>query len=57
MKSYNTDGHQQAWARYLASLPPEQKCDCGGEIQGQCYSRCYGDLAKGGAPRPAQKVG
>jgi hypothetical protein len=49
--------HQQAWARYVASLPPEQKCDCGCEIQGQCYGRCYGDLAKRGAPRPAQKAG
>lgn len=56
MKSYVND-NQQAWARYLASLPPEQKCNCGGEMQGQCYGRCYGDLAKGGAPRPAQKAG
>jgi hypothetical protein len=44
----------QAWARYLASLPPAQKCECGHEIQGQCYGRCYGDRAKGGAPRPPQ---
>jgi hypothetical protein len=54
MKSYIHED-RQAWARYLASLPPGQKCDCGGEIQGQCYGHCYGDLAKGGAPRPAQK--
>jgi hypothetical protein len=46
--------HEQAWARYLASLPPERKCDCGCEMQGQCYGRCYGDRAKGGAPRPTQ---
>ena len=52
MYNYVND-HQQAWARYLASLPPERKCDCGSEMQGQCYGRCYGDLAKGGAPRPA----
>jgi hypothetical protein len=54
MNSYvNKD--QQAWTRYLASLPTEQKCNCGGEIQGHCYGRCYGDLKKGGASRPPRK--
>ncbi len=48
---------QQAWARYLATLPPEQKCACGAEMRGQCYGRCYGDLSKGGGPRPGQKPG
>jgi hypothetical protein len=56
MKSF-IDGDQQAWARYLASLPPEQKCECGREIRGQCYGACYGELAKGGASRPAQEKG
>jgi hypothetical protein len=54
MNSY-VKKHQKAWTRYQASLPPGQKCNCGGEIQGQCYGHCYGDLAKGGAPRPPQK--
>ncbi len=46
---------QQAWGRYLASVPPDQKCDCGSQLQGQCYGRCFGDLAKGGAPRLAPR--
>jgi len=49
--------HQQAWARYLATLPPKQKCDCGSQLRRQCYGPCYGDLAKGGAPLPAPKGG
>jgi hypothetical protein len=54
MKSYGNN-HQQAWANYVAALPPEQRCDCGREMKGQCFGRCFGDRAKGGALQPAQK--
>lgn len=56
MRSYVKDD-RQAWERYLATLLPKQKCDCGSEMKGQCYGRCYGDLAKGGAPHPSRKGG
>jgi hypothetical protein len=47
----NFDKEQLAWTRYLASLPADQKCDCGRALHGRCYGHCYGDAEKGGASR------
>lgn len=27
---------QQSWVRYLNSLPPEKKCECGWNRRGEC---------------------
>ena len=44
---------QRKHMEYLATLRPEQKCDCGWAKRGECFGQCYGHADKGGAiPRP-----
>ena len=46
---YNEE--QKGHMRYLASLPKEEKCDCGWYKRGECFSSCYKFKEKGGAPK------
>lgn len=46
---------QKSWMAYLASLPREQKCDCGLDRRGHCCGQCYGRPEKGGAADPHAK--
>jgi hypothetical protein len=43
---YNQD--QQAYRRYLASLAPDDLCDCRWATRGACFGSCVGDASKGG---------
>ena len=36
MSLFNAD--QEDWMRYLAKLPPEQKCYCGWSRFGECFN-------------------
>lgn len=49
MSMFNKE--QEKWMEYLATLPPEKKCDCGWNNRGDCFGQCYGFPEKGGAPK------
>jgi len=46
--SYFND-EQLGHLRFLDSLKPEEKCDCGWSKRGECFGQCWGDESKGGA--------
>lgn len=43
---------QRKHMEYLATLRPDQKCDCGWAKRGECFGKCYGHADRGGAVRP-----
>lgn len=45
------NSEQLAWMDYLATLKPDQKCDCGWDKRGNCTGSCYGQPEKGGVVR------
>jgi hypothetical protein len=53
MSYFNED--QRSYMESLARIPREQRCDCGWDRRGHCFGACYGDEAKGGAPRPEDR--
>lgn len=42
------NAEQEGHMAYLASLPADQKCDCGWDRRGECGGQCYGKPERGG---------
>lgn len=45
------NAHQRDYMKYLATLPPEEKCACGWSKRGECFGVCYGYPERGGHPQ------